>query len=106
MTSKEVKEGYYGYLDYEGIINDQLKSIANFRNNKRLELYEESIDTLVLMLPITLRELATKYKRDNNVNYDLSNGGKKNYDDLWIYCNKILEENKISFKYKTRKVYE
>lgn len=99
------QEKYQKPVDYEIILGQQMSRISQFRSNKDIEMYEESVDTLLLMLPKKLRDQAIKYKRDNNIEYNVANNGKKKYDDLWVFINDLLEEANIIFKTSYIKTY-
>jgi len=99
------EEAYRQQIEYETLLNQQIGRIAQFRSNKQWEEYEESIETLILMLPAKLREDANKFKEENKIEYDLSLAGRKRYDNLWRFCNRIMEESNLSFKTRYIKTY-
>jgi len=111
MTSD--KDGYslnFKYqkpLKYEEVLTIQLNRIAGFRSNRNWENYEDSIITLGFMLPLELRKLIINYQCDNEINnIDTSRNGIKKYDMLWMYINKLLQEENLIFNTTYIKTYE
>ena len=109
MTSEEDKytiiDKFQKAMDYEQVLNMQIARISQYMSSKDIELYEESVDTLILMLPEELRHDALAYKKENNINYLLSTEGKKKYDDLWVFVNKLLENHNLIFRTSFTKTY-
>jgi len=92
-------------LDYENIILQQMGRIAQYRSSKDIIHYQSSIDTLVIMLPNTLRELIHDFKKQENIGFKIKLEGQNKYDLLWEYINKLLEENNLIFHTKYIKSY-
>lgn len=94
------KQGYYRIINYENILANQINRIAERRSNKEIEKYEESVDTLIFMLPLKIRKDALKYKKDHDIKYGISATDKAKYDDLWQYVNELMENSKPSLIFK------
>lgn len=92
-------------LDYESIIIQQMGRIAQFRSSDSLKSYEISIETLILMLPDNLRVEAKEFMKEKGIDRNISNVGKQNYDDLWEFVNRLLEENNLIYHTKYIKSY-
>ena len=101
----ERQEKYQKPIDYETILGHQMSRIAQYRSNKERELYEESVDTLLIMLPKNLRDKGMELKTKENIHYDISENGKKKYDMLWIHINESLEEHNLIYKTSYLKTY-
>jgi len=101
----EKQDFYTQGLDYEGLLNQQIGRIASFRSMKDHKRYFASIDTLIFMMPTELRKKALGYKKDNNISFNLSSIGIEHYDNLWEYCNELLEEANLIFKSRYIKTY-
>lgn len=110
MTGEEPKyqrqERYKGFINYEGLLNQQINRIAEHLSAKKMELFEISVDTLIYMFPLDLRNKALKYKKEHNIEYDLSLNGVQAYVRLWLFCNELLEKNNLIFKSSYIKTYE
>ncbi len=101
----ERRNKYQKPVDYEQVLNMQMARIAQFRSNKDMEKYEESVDTLIFMLPSKLRESASEYKKKNDISYDISMQGKAAYDRLWRFINEELEKYNLIFRSSYIKTY-
>ena len=101
----ERQEKYQKPIDYETILGHQMSRIAQYRSNKERELYEESVDTLLIMLPKNLRDKALSFKQQEHIYYDMSEAGKIKYDTLWIQINEALEEHNLIYKTSYLKTY-
>jgi len=92
-------------LGYDNILMQQISRIAQYRSGKNIELYEESIDTLVLLLPKDIRDECLKQKEKLGVKYNISTEGKELYDKYFISVNERLEQRGMIFKTRTIKTY-
>ncbi|RLF35431.1 MAG: hypothetical protein DRN08_03070 [Thermoplasmata archaeon] len=101
----EKQDRYHGFINYESILMQQLNRIAKYRSDKKIELYEQSVDTLIYMLPQDMREKAMEYKKKHDIRYEITQQGIQKYDDLWRYCNELLENANLIFKQSYIKTY-
>ena len=101
----DVQSRFQHKIDYETILLQQIGRIAQYRSSKELIFYQSSIDTLVLMLPSKLRTDALQYKDENNIRFSIDSKGQYNYDLLWEYVSKLLEENNLIYHTKFIKSY-
>ena len=98
----EDRRSYYrGVVNYEAILAKQISRVAEYRSEKNIPLYEESVDTLILMMPLEMRNKALEYKKKHNIVYGGDNNGKALYDDLWQFSNELLERGNLIFKTST-----
>lgn len=101
----EVRSKFQHKLDYENVILQQMGRIAQYRSSKDIIHYQSSIDTLVIMLPVVLRDKVLAFKKENKISFHINNEGKEKYDLLWEYINQLLEENNLIFHTKYVKSY-
>jgi hypothetical protein len=97
---------YQKGIDYEQLLLQQMSRIAQYRSQKKLELYEESIDTFILMLPLELQDKALSYKKEEEITFGISKKQKQSYDDLWRFCNKLLSQANLIYRTSYIKTYE
>lgn len=102
----DVQSRFQHKIDYETILLQQMGRIAQYRSSKELKYYQSSIDTLIYMLPLGLRNLALEFKHDNQVVFSMSSEGLNKYDQLWEYINGLLEENNLIYHTKYVKSYK
>ena len=111
MTSSD-EPSYTSYnkyqkgIDYEQLLLQQMGRIAQYRSSKQLIMYEEAVDTLVLMLPVEMQETALKYKKDENICFGISQQQKDGYDRLWRFITKLLSEANLIYRTSYIKTYE
>ena len=101
----EIRSKFQQKIDYESVLLQQMGRIAQFRSSDSLKSYEISIETLLLMLPKSLREQAQEYREKEGISRSISNAGKHKYDLLWEYINELLEENNLIYHTKYIKSY-
>jgi len=97
---------YQKGLDFEQLLLQQMSRIAQYRSQKKLELYEESIDTFILMLPLEMQEKALDYKKIHKITFGIKPEQKALYDDLWRFCNKLLSKANLIYRTSYIKTYE
>ena len=103
ITLGEIEKAtqFKGELNYELILSKQINRIAIYRE-VNIKQYASSIDTLIIMLAKDLRREAKKERDRLGLilgDYDNMNKDRqRKYDDLWIYVNDLLEDNKLIFK--------
>ena len=91
------KRIYRHPVNYEnGILLPKIREISMWRDTD-IKLYESGIITLSLLLPDDLREEAMAMYDHDTIKVDMTNDGKKNFDDLFIFILKQLEDNNIMF---------
>jgi len=98
LSSKRI---YRQPLNYEnGVILPFIRDIAYWRVSN-IKSYEHGVLTLMLLLPDELRKDAMGYwnnGKERGTGYeDLTGDGKKDFDDLFVYISKLLENNNICF---------
>jgi len=101
MTDKddeiESKRIYRQAINYEnGILLPKIREISLWRDTD-VKLYESGVKTLSLLLPSDLREEAMLMYDGDTVKVDLTEDGKKDFDDLFIFILQQLENNNIMF---------
>lgn len=92
---------YYEQLNYEAALTGQINRIARFRSESMLKDYINGVETLRMMLPSDMRTKVAKYKQKNgitNPNGGISHDLVQKYDELWMYCNELLEKGDLIFK--------
>jgi len=97
MSEPESKRVYRQPLNYEnGVLLPLIRDIAYWRvmNPKA---YESGVLTLALVLPHELRKKTLEFWDHGTIHEDLTNDGKKDFDDLYVYQLKLLEDHNICF---------
>ena len=94
----EIHREYRQYVPIENLVSAQINRIAEYRSKKRMEHYEESVDMLIDLLPPDAEEEVLDYKREHNIEYDLSLEGKQRYVDLFRFIKKLLTKKNIVWK--------
>jgi len=102
----EQEDSFRQSLDYEKLLNLQISRISSFRSNMEYRKYFNSVDTFIMMMPEGLRSKAWEYKHKNNIVGRENKEGVAMYDDLYQYCNTILEESNLIFRTKYIKTYK
>lgn len=95
------KRVYRQPLNYEnGVILPKIRDISLWRDTN-IKAYESGVLTLALLLPHELRTKTLTYWRKDDDHHtafeDLTMAGKIDFDDLFVYILKILEDNNICF---------
>jgi len=97
MNEKDSKRIYRQPLNYEnGVLLPKIKDISFWRDTN-IKAYESGVITLSLLLPTDLRKPALKFFDGDTAKEDLTNDGKKDFDDLFVYILQLLEDNNICF---------
>lgn len=97
MSDKESKRIYRNPINYEnGILLPKIKDISFWRDTN-IKAYESGVITLALLLPGDLRKPALEFFDGDTAKEDLTNDGKKDFDDLLVYILQLLEDNNICF---------
>jgi len=95
---------YRHSINYEnGIILPKIREVSLWRDTD-LKAYESGVYTLLLLLPDDLRTLALEFYNNNNIKADLTEDGRKDHDDLFIYILKLLEKHGIAFPKTTYEI--
>lgn len=105
LTPSETEEttAYKQQLDYEGVLNKQINRICFYRADN-IGMYIRSIDALIMVLMEDIRHQVYVKKKELKITEMLegSYGVPPNviiaYDTLFIYINKLLEDNNLIFK--------
>lgn len=100
---------YKSAIDYENILAGHIANIAMYRE-KNPRMYASSIETLILMCPMEIREKAQKRMQKLNIGSGgYTNLTKRNlrlYDQLWQFVSELLEQQNLIFKTRYIKTYE
>lgn len=84
-------------LTYEnGVLLPFIRDIAYWRVMGP-KSYQNGIQTLCLLLPKELRNQALKFWNKGTIHEDLTEDGKKDFDDLLVFVLELLEENNLCF---------
>lgn len=95
--SSDSKRIFRQPLNYEnGVLLPLIRDIAYWRVSN-IKAYESGIQTLILLLPKDLRTAALGFWNKGTIFEDLTGDGKKDFDDLYVYILKLLEDNNICF---------
>lgn len=97
---------YQKGVDYEQLLLRQMDRIAQFSSDKRLELYEASVDTLINMFPLSLQKRALEFKSQQGITFGISLEKKESYDRLWRFCNELLQEANLIYRTSYIRTYE
>jgi len=91
------KRIYRQPVKYEdGILLPKIREISLWRDTD-IKLYESGVKTLSLLLPKDLRQEAMAKYDGDTIKVDLTNDGKKDFDDLFVFILEQLEDNNILF---------
>lgn len=91
------KKIYRQPLNYENaILLPKLRDISLWRDTN-IKAYESGVMTLALLLPHELRKLSLEFWNHGTVHEDLTMDGKKDFDDLFVYILKQMEDYNIVF---------
>lgn len=94
---REHRRIYRQSINYEnGILMPLIRDIAYWRVSN-VKAYETGIQTLMLLLPKDLRDNVLKFWNKGTIFEDLTGDGKCDFDDLFVYILKLLEDNNICF---------
>lgn len=97
MNETENKRVYRQSLNYEnGVLLSKIRDISLWRDTD-IKAYESGVNTLSLLLPEQLRQQALKFWEHGTIHEDLTMDGKKNFDDMFVYILKLLEDHNICF---------
>lgn len=97
FSTNDNKRVYRQPLNYEnGVLLPLIRDIAYWRVTSP-KACQNGIQTLCLMLPHELRSQALKFWNRGTVVEDLTNDGKKDFDDLLVYILELLEDHNICF---------
>ncbi|MBS3749752.1 MAG: hypothetical protein KGY65_07100 [Candidatus Thermoplasmatota archaeon] len=100
---------YKSGIDYENILAGHLANMAIYRD-KNPRMYASSIETLILMCPMEIREKAQKRMQELKIGgsdyTNLTTETIRLYDELWQYISVLLERQNLIFKTRYIKTYE
>lgn len=94
----DFKKEYKQFVPIEALVAAQINRIAEYRSKDITDLYEESVDMLIDLLPPELEEQALDYKKKYIIVYDLSQAGKELWVALFRYIKKLLAKENIVWK--------
>jgi len=90
------KRIYRQPLNYEnGVLLPLIRDIAYWRVGNP-KAYGDGVLTLALVLPKDLRKKSLQAWKHGNI-VDLTDDGKQDIDDLFVYILELLEDNNICF---------
>jgi len=93
----EKKRVYRQPLNYEnGVLLPLIRDIAYWRVTN-IKAYTNGVLTMMLLQPKMLRQQAQKFWNRGYICEDLTDDGKKDIDDLFVYLLENLEDNNICF---------
>ena len=96
-SEPERKRVYRQPLNYEnGVLLPLIRDIAYWRVTDG-EACQKGVMTLALLLPKELRKKSLEFWNRGNVDKDLTENGKKDFDDLFVFILQLLEDNNICF---------
>jgi len=96
-SSTSSKRVYRQPLNYEnGVLLPLIRDIAYWRVTSP-KACQTGILTLCLMLPKELRNKSLEFWNRGTIVEDLTDDGKKDFDDLLVYVLELLENNNICF---------
>lgn len=97
FSASDSKRIYRQPLNYEnGVLLPLIRDIAYWRVSNP-KAYENGIQTLCILLPDDLRKQALRFWNRGTIHEDLTDDGKKDFDDLFVYVLQLLEEHNICF---------
>lgn len=97
FSTSDSKRIYRQPLNYEnGVLLPLIRDIAYWRVSNP-KAYENGIQTLCILLPDDLRKQALHFWNRGTIHEDLTDDGKKNFDDLFVYVLTMLEDHNICF---------
>jgi len=103
MDDKSSISGYRQPINYEnGILLTKIRDISLWRDID-LKAYESGVITLSLLLPRELRNQALDFYKGDTVKCDLTDDGKKDFDDIFVNILNLLENHNLVFP---RSVFE
>ena len=96
-SDRESKRIYRQPLNYEnGVLLAKIRDISTWRDTN-IKAYESGVITLSLLLPKELRKKSLEFWNHGTIHEDLTNDGKKDFDDLFVYELQLLEDHNICF---------
>jgi len=91
------KQIYRQSLNYEdAVLLTKIRDISLWRDTN-IKAYESGVLTLTMLLPQDLREMARDHWKHTTIYENLSNDGKAEFDDLFLFILNLLETNNICF---------
>lgn len=104
MENKAAITGYRQPINYEnGILLPKIRDLSLWRDTD-LKSYESGVVTLALLLPSELRKKALDFFHNDTIKCDLTDDGKKDFDDILVYILQLLEGNGLVFPRSTFEV--
>lgn len=104
MTDKQPLNSTRVYrqpLNYENaILIPKLRELSMWRDTD-VKLYMSGVKTLSILLPKNLREEAMKQYNGDTIKIDMTDDGKKDFDDLFIYILDLLYDAGLVFPRST-----
>lgn len=94
----DIVRPYREQLSIENLAAGQINRIMEARSKKMTEIFEESVDALIDLLPPEMEESILNYKEKNNIKYDTSIEGKMKYVQLFREIKKQLSKCNIIWK--------
>jgi hypothetical protein len=97
MSETDSKRIYRQPLNYEnGVLLPKIKDISFWRDTN-IKAYESGVITLALLLPKELRKKALESIEGDTSKEDLTDNGKKYFDNLFVFILQLLEDYNICF---------
>ena len=92
MTYDDIyqQKTYKDGLPIERLAENQINRVMEYRSKKLIEYFEESVDALIDLLPPEVEQTILDYKRNHNIEYNLTLEGKEKYILLFREIKKQL----------------
>lgn len=104
MDDSTIVGGYRQPINYEnGILLPKIRDISLWRDTD-LKSYESGVVTLALLLPSELRNQALDFFHNDTVKTDLTDDGKRDFDDILVHILQLLQINGMVFPKSTYEV--
>jgi len=88
---------YRETINYEnGVILPKIREVSLWRDTD-IKAYQSGVYTLILLLPDDLRKKALNFYNNNHIKMDLTEDGKRDHDDVFVFILQLLEKNGIVF---------
>lgn len=100
MTSDDynLKREYKGLDPIVTLTAAQINRILDFGSKKQIELFEESVDRLIDILPPEMEKTVLEFKNSQNIVYDTGEKGKDRYVALFRFIKHQLSKDNIVWK--------
>lgn len=99
MTSEEeLKSDLKNFIPIENLVTKQIDRIMTHKSVKNWEYYEESIEALIDLLEPSAEKEVLDFKKEHDIEYNLSTFGVQKYTLLFRYIKQHLADDNIIWK--------